>query len=293
MIKILTYNLSWESLESINSLRLDMSHCNNKTENICRNNIAQIIYQIAWNNPHNKFLTNQTNNFDFILLQEINSGPNQWTALKNSFQIIDPNFLSNYYSVMTQIKPAGIITLYDKSKYNLVYKTEGNLTNGKDSRPFHILVFKENIICINIHMPHSIKKQETAFKIIKSHLEKIADINLQSYRFFIGGDFNNSEPEKLIGFKTLLKKFGKQFYPEKHKILSCCVPKDKKKHTRSYDHIFDSESEPIIYDTISDFKKYLDSNKNILMSDHLPIYGMFSSKNIYNPMVQLYKINYE
>lgn len=297
MIRILTYNLSWESLESVDSKRLDMSHCNQNRENICRNNIAQIIHQMAWNNPYDRVFSNQNNitPIDFIFLQEVNSGSNQWTSLKNSLQIIDPNFLSNYQTIMTLVKPAGIITLFDKSKYNLISKIEGNLTDNSDARPFHILVFKENIICINIHMPHTNKKQDEAFDIIKNNLEKLKDLDLKKFRFFIGGDFNNSEPEKLNGFKNLLKIFGKQFYPEKQKILSCCVPKDINFYTKSYDHIYDSESEPIIYETIPDIKKYLDSDKNILMSDHLPIYGVYGSnnKNQINPIFHIYKINYD
>jgi thioredoxin-related protein len=64
--------------------------------------------------------------------------------------------------------------LYNK-KYNLIYKLEGKLSSH-DNRPYQILVFKENIININVHFPHFTFYQEEAVKIIKVNVDQHQDL---------------------------------------------------------------------------------------------------------------------
>ncbi len=129
-IYVMTYNVSWESLESVNSGRLDMSHCKINDFNQCTYNIAKIIGKIG-------IEKNNSNLFDFIGLQEINQSRNQWNILKKQIYSINPSLLNQMNTEFTNIGKAGIITLYNK-KYKLLSKQEGNLSFGNDMRPYHI-----------------------------------------------------------------------------------------------------------------------------------------------------------
>lgn len=267
-IYVMTYNVSWESLEGVNSGRLNMSHCKKDGVNNCSNNIAQIICLTSLS-KNNGILC------DFIGLQEINQSINQWKYLKSQIKHLNPNFLKNYTKAYTQIGKAGIITLYNK-KYTLKFKIEGNLNNDNDIRPFHILIFDQNIIYINLHMPHN--NQENALEILQNNLSKIfllfPEINFSGFDLIIGGDFNNNNPLDFENFKNLQKIIGKKILREKNKLLTCCSSKKTINYNRNYDHIF-SNLVCTNYNTLNSDEYFIDQSNNMNMSDHLPVFAVF------------------
>ena len=230
-IKIMTYNVCWEVFTGKNK------HITNIT------NIINII---------NKRIED---NYDFICLQEISDV--QWNIISQNM------VLDNYKIIIKKINPAGIIILYNKT-YSLVKKYSGNLINTNlDKRPYLILLF-DNIILINIHMPHI--KQAQSFDIIQNKLLKIKSFINKNTKFIICGDFNNTKPLSIDTFYNMLKPFGKKIYHEPKKINTCCVPNDKI-YRLSYDHIFISGGKYLKYKTLPKTEMHLD------MSDHIPLFA--------------------
>ncbi len=294
-LRVMTYNISWELLESVDSGRLDMSHCklSSASDNECSNNIAKIICQIGIC----KINSNESNQqlYDFINLQEILNKKNQWVYLENKINQLEPTFLQNYNIEFTEDLPAGIITLYNKNKYNLIYKLDGKLSFS-DNRPYQILVFKENIININVHFPHFSFKQEEALQILSCQLNKLklvpllAGIDFTEYKIIMSGDFNNNDPTQLMNFPLLLIGFGKTFYREPNKLVTCCSPHN---YNKSYDHIYYSDCQASEYKTLNDSEYFIKSNKK-MMSDHLPVFAVFPIFPILDcSESRKYKINYE
>ena len=292
-IKVLTYNVSWESLESSKSLKLDMSHCalNNKS-NECSDNIAQIICQYGIN-----LITNTNTNtnkyiYDFICLQEIINTKNQWKYLENKINQLEPDFLSNYNIEYTEDLPAGIISLYNKNYYHLIYKFQGQLSNH-DHRPWQILVFKEKIILINVHFPHLTYFQEDSLYIIKTNIEKIKNLlnleNLLDWKIIFCGDFNNQDPTQLQNFPFIFQSLNMQLYKEPKKLITCCVPHDFSTYNKSSDHIYSSFAQASLYETMDD-KKYFIKGDLRIMSDHLPVFAIFPIDN--DNFIKKYYINY-
>jgi endonuclease/exonuclease/phosphatase family metal-dependent hydrolase len=242
-LKVMTYNVCWEALESAKG-NIDMSKCKSSSINKCIINIRNII--------SNKI----EDEYDFICLQEINSM--QWKKLSKDM------ILDNYNMTLKEINPAGLITIYNK-KHTLLKKYSGNLIDSNlDKRPYMILLFSNNIVLINLHMPHI--KQELSFEIVQNKLLKMAQYINKKTTFIICGDFNNNQPLEIPTFYNLLKPFNRKINIEPKKINTCCIPNDKK-YKLSYDHIFiSSNAKYIVYKTINktEKKKY--------MSDHIPLF---------------------
>ncbi len=304
-IKVLSYNVSWESLESASSSKLDMTHCkeqdynpntnSNTKTNKCTSNIAHIISQLGINKiskPDCKYL------YDFVFLQEIVNSENQWACLEKEINKLEPEFLKNFNIEYTEDLPAGIITLYNKNYYHLIYKLQGKLSKNDllaDHRPWQILVFEENIIVINVHFPHLVNYQEEALNILKHNIKKVKEligINFSNYNFFLAGDFNNGDPSQLQNFPLLLVDFKKLFYIEPTKLLTCCVPNDFPTYDKSYDHIYSSISPAIFYHTLNQTETFSNSDL-IMMSDHIPVFAIFKYNSInLKSVTKKYQINY-
>ncbi len=296
-IKVLTYNVGWESLESFNSSKLDMSHCkeSNINQNKCTINIAHIICQLGINKiskPDCKYL------YDFVFLQEIVNSENQWACLEKEINKLEPDFLKNFNIEYTEDLPAGIITLYNKNYYHLIYKLQGKLLEHDllaDHRPWQILVFEENIIVINIHFPHLVNYQEEALKILKHNIKKVKELvgdKFSNYNFILGGDFNNGDPSQLQNFPLLLTEFKKLFYAEPTKLLTCCVPHDFPTYDKSFDHIYSSISQANFYQTLDKINSFTNGDL-IMMSDHIPVFAIFKYNSInLKSVAKKYLINY-
>jgi exonuclease III len=242
----MTYNVCWEALEAKKG-GVNMTLCKVNNINNCKNNIHKII---------NKRLNN---NYDFICLQEINKS--QWISLSENMK------LDNYNIIIKEIYPAGIITIY-KNNYKILKKYSGTLIKSeKDKRPFMILIFDNNTILINLHMPH--KLQDTSIEILYNKLKKCKKYTNKNPLLILCGDFNNKNPNNINNFKNLSKLFNTTLMNEPTIINTCCVPLlDNKKYNLSYDHIFiSSNAKYNKYETLPD------NEKSKYMSDHLPLFA--------------------
>ena len=281
-INILSYNVCWEALYGIKSKKLNMKHCNKEYINginICMNNIINII------------MVGLTKldiiEYDFINLQESSD-----LLIK---KILEKN--NNYFVQQVTYNLETMSSLYSK-KYSIPKIYSGDLDEG---RPYLILLFKkEQIININVHMPHSYTKQINAINILKRALDEInKEYPLNNYRIFISGDFNNTNPFLNLNITSIINKFGKRFYNEPKYNLTCCDGINGS-FNNGYDHIYDTNNSSVYYEllTKADYDLYIDNKKDILyMSDHLPIYASFDNINNYSVKmidrlyIQEYKTN--
>lgn len=262
LIRVMSYNVSWEALEGTKSNKLNMEHCMMGNINQCSNNIAKIIQQYGANH-------------DFIALQEIQDTPKQWHQLKSNMQ---QTFLDDYQTEFTTAIRSGLLTLYNKNKYHLTDKFDGSLpTNLNDSRSYQVLVFRENIILINVHMSHNYESLINSFKLLRLIINKIIKkYKRNDFRVIFCGDFNYDDPSMVPEFQKILKRMSTNFQPEIMKLVTCCSNKTIKKYDKSSDHIFGNKSNSLIsYQTLTDYTNFI-SNGQIMMSDHLPVFAVFA-----------------
>lgn len=204
-MRILTYNVSWQSMVGNAGWKLcdnNIDPNNDKYYMKCIQNVSEVIDA---NSP-----------YDFVLLQEA-----------SNFELIITQ--SKYLKTMSYSRHKSgleeMIIFWDKSKYQLESSLVGEFSIG---RPYQILTFDCDLTIINIHASHQHVKV-----LIKKLTEIIEGVSHLSRRFIIGGDFNNEITSTLqLGPIT--------FYSEN--ILTCCGPSDPK---LSFDHILDSMSLPI------------------------------------------------
>ncbi len=245
-IKVMTWNVCWEALDGARSKKLNKTNCVVNNKNICVENISNLI--------HEKI----TQSYDFICLQEIRKV--QWEKL----QIETPG----YNIIYNDVEPAGIVTII-KNKYRVIAQRKGNLINLTiDARPYTILILDNNMILINLHMPHKDKYQIDSLSNLKRQLDILEDKINDKTIFVMCGDFNNSDPKLLPNFRELLP-YPFEFYPTEKQINSCCITNWGNYYTESFDHIY-STLKTIKYETINDDTLLL---MDIYNSDHLPIFA--------------------
>jgi len=234
IIKLLTWNISYQAMYGIHSKSIDATICMKDGINECKNNILDKILNIP--------------NLDFILLQEPVLNEFQNTLLWN-------NLLDTYDYVYHKSGKEDMITLYNKYKYTISSSKLGQFEYG---RPFQIITFdsvikgNSKIIVVNLHAPH-----QELWYLKKLHLSNL------DYPIIIAGDFNNSITKDLeingINFQnesTIIKQMN-----------TCCdhtlngVNVDK-----CFDHILINNK--VKYNKI---QYPLMSGENIKHSDHLPV----------------------
>jgi len=238
-IKILSYNISWESTSGKKSL---WPLCSNNTNpnnpkhyTVCIMNISKVI---------------NDNPVDFITLQEASD----YKKLINEAPIL---------KTMNHITHSSgldfMVTFWNK-KYKLQKTVKGEFEKG---RPWMACFFTNGICLINVHFGHY--DQHGELNMITNMLEKIMSSGVicgKVKRVIISGDFN-------YNIKDLGEKKGmldihipnndlrlNLHFHEKH-ILTCCV--NRRRH---YDHVLDSKSTPIDIQI---------PDVNYMASDHKPI----------------------
>jgi endonuclease/exonuclease/phosphatase family metal-dependent hydrolase len=256
-ISILSYNISWESMEG--SVK-KWSLCNNNTDktnpkhfSVCVNNVSSVF--------------DSNNNVDFVTLQEASDYEkliNQSSRLKNM----------NYEKYTSGLDM--VVTFWDK-KYKLQDTISGEFEEG---RPWLATIFTNGICLINVHMGHyskekEFKKMETMMLEINDYINNInknqnqnqkqkqnqnqkqnQKQQKQKLRYIISGDFNYD-----------IKQFGNSryyftldnttFYYNKKHILTCCINR-----SRHNDHVIDSLGIPMNIKI---------PKVNYMASDHKPI----------------------
>jgi len=293
-IKVLTYNVNYQSLEG-KFIKPEHNNVNYNAKNIA------------------KIITSIEKDIDIIALQEINyTNDNQWNnSLLKYIEFFDDNFLNKY---KFHKKDINIITLVNNEKYDVILNISANISDLPDKRPALTTYIvdkktKQDIIIFNLHTPHDSFKDKwkkiekfiiTSIKTIL--IEKKNDL-LNDPLFIICGDMNN---DKGITNKEILEKINNIFdkynkYNQKNNInwknikldtnlnpINTCCYSDNFNST--YDFIFSSnsivnynvlkqEDNEIINNKIDKGKlNDIDIEKNIFKnaSDHLPVYATIS-----------------
>jgi len=247
-MRILCYNLYWKVFSDNGG---DIyNRCMRNSENICMKNIKSIILEVG-KEPNETYP-----NYDFMAFQEV--------AVKKIYQIDFPKRFIGNYNVECSYIGNNAISVFYKKKFNLIKKIHGNLTKTNDSRPFLILVFKENIIFITIHSPHY-NFNRVLLKVFRE-LYKIPEYWDIKYNIIFCGDFNHT-PD--LNYINKIEKVRKFYNKPMH--YTCCREKKNEKYFDRSDNIFTTYGNAIEYKTLSNPEKY-NINNIPLMSDHLPIY---------------------
>lgn len=259
-LKILSYNVFWKTLEP----EKEMKHCIVDNKNKCLNTILTII------------TSRIDNDYDFIGLQEITKDQFEKYLLP-TLKVNEKLF--NYKSIYGSIDRGGVITLYNKNKFNPKYSDSGNLDDvaSGEHRPYQYIIFKEKLIFINIQLPHKSKSGSNdpkdivtniyqIFTSINEYLSSKKD-NIENYRIIIIGDFNNDNA--FTNFELHKYKFR---MPSKKFPNTCCYNKFDKKFDNIYSTFGDNKIYTLKQTSIDKINK---DGKN-WMSDHLPIISIIT-----------------
>ena len=211
-VRLLTYNVSWESMTGKSGWKL----CNNKSDPDsekyfmkCIENVAKII---DLNGPYDFVCLQEASNYDKIISESKCLGQMDWR--------------------IHQSGPEVMVTFWDRSKYRL---DESNILASEfnPGRPFQALTFNRTISVINIHVGHHAK--HILIKKLNNLMENLAThTSGPTHRFIMAGDFNN-EMDPVTKINNIL------FYGTDKEILTCCGPTNYKYH---FDHVLDSVGPP-------------------------------------------------
>ncbi len=245
-MRLLTYNIFWKFFYGDNY----KPKCIKNAENICQKNIREIILTIGLESGETY------PDYDFMSFQELEL--DKFAMLKLPFI-----FLNNYKYETVSHGNNSLITFY-KKKYNLIKKRQGFYNENGIYRPYMILVFKEEIIHVNLTLPHdySLEKLENIFM----DLRQIPEYHNPSYNVILSGDFNFL-PD--VNFLNHFIKF-RSFYNVPF-FFTCCKEDEYQYYDMQPDNIFTTIGLPLIYKTIENPQKYIVNNFSY-MSDHLPVY---------------------
>jgi|GEM_PF-2124595 len=202
-------------------------------------------------------------NYDFVGLQEAS----KWQSILK----LAPNTLGKMEFETSQSGHEMMVTFYDP-KYTLLQAIKGEFESG---RPFQVLIFKENIIFINLHNNHKYNMnhiQGSLSQSLTDNLHKNIDIrDLVNSRIIVVGDFNFGGNDE-IAIKPFAGTIVQTESWLRNPAISCCdeyVPsiKDPWEGYRSGDFIFDSKGiaipiRPTGYDSTS------------TQSDHIPVISL-------------------
>ena len=146
-------------------------------------------------------------NYDFVGFQE----SSRWESLlTNNQSALAPETLQKLEAVPhDSVKDASMISFYDKSRWTLVDKINSQCAQSPDGhpvgRPIQILVFKEDLIFVNVHNAHG----GWNFFTLRTRLSEIISQSINSAtalkklaqsRIVMTGDYN--EAAEVPGFST-------------------------------------------------------------------------------------------
>lgn len=245
-MRLLTYNLFWKFFYGSSY----KPQCIRNAENICQKNMREIILTIGLEEGE------RYPDYDFMSFQELEMDKFEMLRLPLIF-------MKNYRNVTISHGNNTLITFY-KNKYNLIRKREGYYEENGIYRPFLILVFKEDIIHVNLTLPHNYFEERIG-KIFME-LKKIPEFHNPNYNVVLSGDFNYL-PD--VNYLNHFIKF-RTFY-NVPVLFTCCKEDGMKYYDMQPDNIFTTFGPPEVYKTLENANKYI-INNFAYMSDHLPVY---------------------
>jgi endonuclease/exonuclease/phosphatase family metal-dependent hydrolase len=238
-LKVLSYNISWESMSGA---KKDWALCSNndnpnnpKHSSVCVSNIAKVIN----NNPT-----------DFIILQEATD----YNKLLDECPILNKMKYKVHKSGLDVV-----ITFWD-AKYKMVDSLEGEFEKG---RPWLAIMFNNGLCFINVHFGHydSIEEYKKLENVIKIITARMSTSKTKINRFIIAGDFNY-DIKDFGNNKGIINLDGNRFYHHPKHMLTCCVSR-----RRHYDHVIDTFGMPI---------DIFIPNVEYMASDHKPIIAILN-----------------
>ena len=235
-IKVLTYNLNWQNMGSVNGMPIEQC----KEKDLCSNNI-------------NKLILNELP-LDFIFLQEL---ANVTVVLKD--------IEAEYHLLKTKSDKEEMGMLIHK-KYNVINSVSGEFEKG---RPFLVAFLKEGICLVCVHMGHKKNILDELKKIEK--VIYFNKIDTDPYRIILGGDFNSDIGKEIVFCEKVMNNFRKKFTcclytTHMNKNINVL----KYMNGKNIDHILDSHAEPVYGTVVTP----VDSNNMLLPgSDHLGLYA--------------------
>jgi endonuclease/exonuclease/phosphatase family metal-dependent hydrolase len=218
-INILSYNVSWQSMTGTDP---SWPLCNPKRSyKKCIKNIAKMIDLYE-------------DKIDFVFLQE---------ASNHGILTRESETLKKLEHVVHKSGLEEMVTYWNPKRFHLKKYLNGEFRKG---RPWQLLIFKENVIIINVHAEHY-----SYHYLIQKLNKMLKTVNMVQYRIIIAGDFNSPIPE-------IVRLDNNMLYTHSE-VQTCCYPVFK----LAFDHVLDSKSKPILI-TIP--------KVNWLASDHKPIF---------------------
>jgi endonuclease/exonuclease/phosphatase family metal-dependent hydrolase len=233
-IKIISYNLSWESMTGKEP---NWVLCSNNTDplnprhnSVCVSNIATVL---------------EDNLADFILLQEADNYNN---LLEESHRLKQMGY-EFHESDMDKM-----VTFWNK-KYKPVKIIRDEFEKG---RPWMAILYTNGWCVVNVHFGHYTREEEIMKlnQLVRKIKKEVNKSQSGGYkRIIIGGDFNHNIKKLGQDGKMLLDDVIFYYHP-KH-ILTCCINRNV-----HYDHVIDTQS-PLLDITIPPVA--------YMASDHKPI----------------------
>lgn len=258
-INVLTYNVSFQSLEGISTGSAMMAGCLNNGENVCSKNIANFIRTQA--------SLKLDDTIDIICLQEINeTNDNQF---KNSLKkYLGKDFFEKYEKISNFSEKGGVMILYNKRVFTYISDNKIYMDNER-SRPLLAIKLQKGdkiIDVITCHFPHysDIPKCNAAFARNFTNLGIGENV-------ILCGDFNHHPSEEGI------KHVSNLLYYTPTNAYTCCDAEGRNRN-RNYSYPFDH-----IFSTFHRRKTFIGNPGNdpgrSFTSDHLPVVSSFVIKN--------------
>ena len=245
-IRILSYNISWESMTGRNKNWILCSNNDNETNpkhfSVCVNNISGVI---------------EETHSDFVCLQE---------AMDYEKLIKESPRLASMKHEHHKSGLDNMVTFW-KSKYRLLHCIKGEFEEG---RPWMATIFNKGICLINVHFGHykhdeEFEKMEKMFGEVREGIKQYyrkqnnnKTVIKKIRRYIIAGDFNY-DIKKYGDDESKFELEGIRFYFYPRKIITCRINR-----LRHYDHVIDTKGTPL----------YLGIPEvDYMASDHKPIFA--------------------
>lgn len=287
-MNILSYNICWECMtngvKGFGSAKELGNKCNIKKD--CLQNVVDLI-------DNNSVFSNK--DYDFIALQESS----------NSKQIFQKSKKLNnkvYKPLYSKSGFEDILTIYNKSKYQLIQEINGEFEQG---RPIQILSLinktnNKNIIFINLHYAFKNKNKKIMKEKLSYYIDLLENIPINPH-VILAGDFNYFWYKQITNKNNIF--YFKPFYYSKNISLKNIKVFSHQKHKTCCDGIngtnkiknnkYNGKSDFIFYNKeISKNNILLDNYKiNKIASDHIPIYSILNELTKTNELKKTLKKN--
>ena len=211
IIKVISYNISWESMSG---KQANWELCSNNTDpthprhnSVCVGNIAGVL---------------EDNPADFILLQEAENHNN---LIKESPRLAKMGY-ETHVSGLDKM-----ITFWNK-KYKAARVHSGEFEQG---RPWMAILFTNGWCVVNVHFGHYSREEEIHHldKLIRKIRKEFANSGYN--RLIVGGDFNYDI--KRLGRDGILNLDDVAFYYHPRNLLTCCINRRVQN-----DHVIDTQA---------------------------------------------------